>query len=73
MNRLENKVVIVTGAAMGMGMETAKLFAEEGAKVIVADFNEDAGNAVVKEITASGAPLLFARLISQMHRRWKRW
>lgn len=46
MKRLENKVTIITGSAMGMGRETALLFAEEGAKVIVADFNEEAGKKV---------------------------
>ena len=62
MKRLENKVVIITGAAMGMGMDTAKLFAEEGAKVVVADFNEEAGNAVVKEIIASGGTAAFCKV-----------
>ncbi len=37
--RFENKVVIVTGAASGIGLATAKLFASEGAKVVVADLN----------------------------------
>lgn len=45
---LEGKVAIVTGAAMGMGEATAKLFAEAKAKVVIADFNEEKGRAVNK-------------------------
>ena len=40
MNRLEDKVGIVTGAASGMGQATAVAFAREGASVVVADINE---------------------------------
>lgn len=47
---LEGKVAIVTGAAMGMGEATARLFAESGARVVVADFNEEKGRAVVESI-----------------------
>lgn len=54
MKRLENKVVIITGSAMGMGRATAELFAEEGAKVIVADFNEQTGKEVTEGIIAKG-------------------
>lgn len=62
MKRLENKVTIITGSAMGMGRETALLFAEEGAKVIVADFNEEAGKKVVEEIIAKGGKATFCKV-----------
>lgn len=51
---LKDKVVIVTGAAMGMGEATAKLFAAAGAKVLCADHNEEEGLQTVAEITANG-------------------
>ncbi|MEU6845326.1 SDR family NAD(P)-dependent oxidoreductase [Streptomyces sp. NPDC046716] len=56
---LEGKSAIVTGAAMGMGEATAKLFAEAGAKVLVADMNEERGKAVADEITAGGGTAVF--------------
>lgn len=43
MLHLNDKVAIVTGAAMGMGKSTAELFARVGAKVIVADYNVEEG------------------------------
>ncbi|MCY1429422.1 2,5-dichloro-2,5-cyclohexadiene-1,4-diol dehydrogenase [compost metagenome] len=58
---LEGKVAIVTGAAMGMGAATAQLFAEAGAKVVVADMNEDMGLTLVAEIERAGGQGLFQR------------
>jgi 3-oxoacyl-[acyl-carrier protein] reductase len=52
--RLENKVVIITGAGSGIGKETALLFEKEGAKVVVADMNEKAGEETVAEIKKNG-------------------
>ena len=59
MGRLQGKVAIVTGAAQGMGAATARLFAAEGAKLVLADMREDAGRAVAAEIgdAAFFAPL----------------
>jgi len=59
---LEGKVIIVTGSAMGMGEATAKLFAAEGAKVVVADFNEERGRAVADEIVQSGGEAHFVKV-----------
>lgn len=50
MARLENKVAIITGAASGFGEGMAKRFAEEGAKVVVADLNVKGAERVAKEI-----------------------
>lgn len=52
--RLENKVAVVTGAASGVGKSIAILFAEEGAKVVVADLNEDGIKETVDEIESAG-------------------
>ena len=59
--RLEGKVAIVTGAALGMGKATAKLFAEAGAKVVVADLDEQNATAVVDSIEAAGGEAFFQK------------
>lgn len=59
---LEGKVAIVTGAAMGMGKATAKLFAEAKAKVVVADLSEEKGRQVVSEIEAAGGTAFFQKV-----------
>lgn len=52
--RLNDKVAIVTGAGSGIGKEIAILYANEGAKVVVCDLNEEASTDVVNQITGSG-------------------
>lgn len=52
--KLQDKSVVITGAASGMGKAMAILFAQEGAKVVVADMNAAAVDAVVEEIKAAG-------------------
>jgi NAD(P)-dependent dehydrogenase (short-subunit alcohol dehydrogenase family) len=52
--RLQDKVSIITGGASGMGRVAARMFAAEGAQVVVADVTEPAAQSVVDEITAAG-------------------
>ena len=59
MNRLEGKTALITGAASGIGMETAKLFASEGAKVLVVDVNDSEGEQTAAAIRDSGGEALY--------------
>jgi 3-oxoacyl-[acyl-carrier protein] reductase len=56
--RLQDKVAIVTGGGQGIGRATALKFGSEGAKVVVADMNEDTAKSVVDEITSAGGQAL---------------
>ena len=58
---LEGKVAIVTGAAMGMGEATARVFAAAGANVLVSDVNEELGLATVERIERDGGTASFCR------------
>ena len=53
--RLEGKVALITGAASGIGRETALLFAKEGAAVVAVDVNDEEGASTVDEVKANGA------------------
>lgn len=57
--KLKDKVAIITGAASGIGRATAELFAEKGAKVVVADINSAEGERTVSKIRAQGGEARF--------------
>jgi NAD(P)-dependent dehydrogenase (short-subunit alcohol dehydrogenase family) len=59
MAKLEGKVAIITGATSGMGRASAKLFAQEGAKVVVTGRNEERAKAIVDDIKAEGNEAIY--------------
>jgi 3(or 17)beta-hydroxysteroid dehydrogenase len=69
--RLENKVALITGAASGMGASMARIFAGEGAKVIVADMLEEEGKAIVVDITRANGAAMFQRLDVSSEAEWQ--
>ena len=52
--RLKDKIALVTGAASGIGKEIAIVYAREGAKVVIADLNQEGADATAAELTAAG-------------------
>ena len=60
--RLDNKVALVSGGARGIGAAITKALAGEGAKVIIGDVLENAGQSTAKEIVQSGGECVFVSL-----------
>src|SRR5215469_3392591 len=69
--RLEGKVALITGAASGMGASMARIFAGEGAKVVVADVLEEEGKGVVADITRANGAAMFQRLDVSSEAEWQ--
>ena len=57
--RLANKVALITGAGSGIGRETALLFSREGARVVVVDVKDEAGEGVVEELKSAGGEAIY--------------
>ena len=69
--RLEGKVTIITGSARGMGSEEAKLFAKEGAKVVIADILEDEIQALAESINQTGGQAFAKKLDVTKAAEWE--
>jgi len=68
--RLVNKVAVITGASNGMGAAEARLFASEGAQVILADLLEKEGQEQAAQIRSSGGKAIFEKLDVTLESQW---
>ena len=60
--RLENKVALISGGARGIGAAVTKIFASEGAKIVIGDILEEEGRRTAEEVNAAGGECYFVRL-----------
>lgn len=72
MGRLQGKVVLMTGGAMGLGAEGARAMAREGAAVMISDINDDAGEQTVAEIRNAGGQCAFVHQDTTLEEDWPR-
>jgi len=72
MGRLDDKVALVSGGALGIGEATTELFAREGAKVVIGDINEEAGKGLANRLLADGLDVKFMKLDVSSEQSWKK-
>ena len=71
MERLKGKVALISGAAKGMGAVEARMFAKEGASLVVGDILEDEGTKLALEISSEGASCVFVPLDVREASQWE--
>lgn len=71
MERLKGKVALISGAAKGMGAVEARMFAKEGASLVLGDVLEDEGAKLALEISAGGASCVFTPLDVRKTSQWE--
>ena len=69
--RLQDKVAIITGAARGMGAAEARIFAKEGAKVVLGDIQVEDGQSVTQEINEAGGQAIFIEMDVSKQSDWQ--
>ena len=69
--RLDGKVALITGGAKGQGREEAKLFAKEGAKIVLGDILDNLGQEVAKDIQDTGGEATYVHLDVTNETDWK--
>ena len=69
-NRIEGKIAIVTGGASGIGEATTRLFVSEGAKVVIADIDDEKGNALEAELNHDGEVARYRQFDVTQENRW---
>lgn len=72
MNRVKNKVALITGGASGLGKSSAVLMAREGAKIVITDLNEDQGNETVETIKKNGGEAIFIKHDVSNEKDWQK-
>ncbi|XP_058103889.1 borneol dehydrogenase, mitochondrial-like [Magnolia sinica] len=69
LGRLEGKVALITGGASGIGAQTARLFHRHGAKVIIADIQDELGNSISKELSPTDTSFIHCDVQDDAHVR----